>query len=64
MADRSDRALALLLPADGSEIKLVCYEIKERDDEDMVDNGLAEFYDPIPTYPSNGTEPSFKVKED
>jgi hypothetical protein len=42
-------AKALLLPADGSEVKLIRYDIiRERDDNDMVDSGLAEFYNPIP----------------
>lgn len=41
-------AKALLLPADGSAIKIVTYRIEERDDEDMADSGMAEFFDPIP----------------
>jgi hypothetical protein len=49
MASQPREAQALLLPADGSEVRLVSYNIiKERDDNDMVDNGLADFYDPIP----------------
>lgn len=39
---------ALLLPADGSPIRIVSCSIRERDDGDMVDNCMAEFYDPIP----------------
>ncbi|CZR69587.1 uncharacterized protein PAC_19487 [Phialocephala subalpina] len=48
MTSQPSKAKALLLPADGSGVRLVSYNIKERDDNDMVDNGLAEFYDPIP----------------
>lgn len=41
-------AKAHLLPADGSPIKMVIYNIKERDNEDMVDSGMTEFFHPIP----------------
>lgn len=46
--DESLTANALILPADGSDIRIVTYEIEDRDDEDMVDSGMAEFFDPIP----------------
>jgi hypothetical protein len=46
--DDQGTVTALLLPADGSPIKVVNCSIKERDDEDMVDSGMAEFFDPIP----------------
>ena len=39
---------ALLLPADGSDITNFQYSIKDKGDEDVVDSGMAEFYDPIP----------------
>jgi hypothetical protein len=49
MSNQLDKAKALLLPADGSEIRLVSYNIiVEKSDEDVVDNGMAEFFDPIP----------------
>jgi hypothetical protein len=48
MTSEPNNAKALLLPADGSEIRLLSYDIKERNDEDVVDSGMAEFYDPIP----------------
>jgi hypothetical protein len=51
-------AKALLLPADGSEVKLIRYNIiEERDHNDMVDSGLAEFYNPLPVLKTwlNGT---------
>lgn len=46
IGDQSIKAKALLLPANGSEIKLVSYAIIERGDEDG--NIKADFYDPIP----------------
>lgn len=39
---------ALLLPADGSPIRIVNCSIRETVDGDRVDSGMAEFYDPIP----------------
>lgn len=48
MTSESQTARALLLPADGSKIRTVNYNIKEKDDEDVVDSGMADFYDPIP----------------
>lgn len=48
MTSQPSKAKALLLPTDGSGVRLVSYNIKRRDDNDMVDNGLAEFYDRIP----------------
>ena len=39
---------ALLLPADGFYITNFHYSIKDKEDEDFVDSGMAEFYDPIP----------------
>ena len=41
-------AKALLLPADGSDVRIVCFIIKEKDDGDIVDSGMADFFDPIP----------------
>jgi hypothetical protein len=46
MGDQSIKAKALLLPADGSEIKLVNYSTMERGDGDG--NSKADFYDPVP----------------
>lgn len=40
------KAVALLLPADGSEISLVNYDIVYREDDDLYAEG--DFYDPIP----------------
>jgi hypothetical protein len=48
MGDQSIRAKAkaLLLPANGSEVKLVGYNVMERENGDG--NANADFYDPIP----------------
>ncbi len=48
MGDHSvkPKVLALLLPADRSEVKLVSYDCMDREDGDR--NMNAEFYDPIP----------------
>ena len=46
--DQSSKAKALLLLADGSEIKLVSYSVKERGDEDGNEDRRADFYDRIP----------------
>lgn len=48
MTSEPQTAKALLLPADGSKIRIVDYDIKERDEGDVVDSGMADFYDPIP----------------
>ena len=49
MDDTPDKAKALLLPADGSMVRLVTYQIKYRsNDDDFVDSRLAEFFDPVP----------------
>ncbi|TAQ84306.1 hypothetical protein B7494_g7367 [Chlorociboria aeruginascens] len=48
MTSESHTVRALLLPADGSKIRIVNYNIKEKDDQDVVDSGMADFYDPIP----------------
>ena len=42
MTSQPKKAKALLLPADGSEVRLVSYSIKERDNNDIVDSGLVE----------------------
>ena len=46
--NESYTAKALLLPADGSHVQIVSFNIKEKDDDDMVDSGMAEYFDPIP----------------
>jgi hypothetical protein len=48
MSTQINKTKALLLPADGSEIRFVSCNIIEKRDEDVVDSGLAEFFDPIP----------------
>ncbi len=48
MAYQPYQAKALLLPADGSNIRPVEHNSKEGNDEGVVDSDLAEFYDPIP----------------
>ncbi|KAH6662690.1 hypothetical protein B0J14DRAFT_610245 [Halenospora varia] len=48
MTSEPQTAKALLLPADGTSIRIVDFDIKEKDDEDVVDSGMADFYDPIP----------------
>ena len=41
-------AKALLLSANGSDVRIVNFNVKEKDDGDIVDSGMAEFFDPIP----------------
>lgn len=48
MASEPQKAKALLLPADGTDIRFVDFDTKEKDDEDFVESGMADFYDPIP----------------
>lgn len=48
MTSEPRTAKALLLPADGSKISIIAYDIKEKDEEDVVTSGMADFYDPIP----------------
>lgn len=50
MSDEPQVVRILLLPDDGSQIRIVkCHIIQERAGEDLVESGMAEFDDPIPS---------------